>query len=85
MTVEMESPFDWPEEPEDYTAWNKEQNKMAKLEQEEQQERMSGTADAISVSHERRTRMREQARALLEGREQWRPGTSKSTGLLGER
>jgi large subunit ribosomal protein L23 len=85
MTVEMERPFVWPEAPSDYSPWNKEQNKMAREESEEMQDKMGASSDAVSVSHEQRKRMREQAIALLEGREKWRPGASgRAAGPLGQ-
>ncbi|KAK3073607.1 mitochondrial 54S ribosomal protein YmL41 [Teratosphaeriaceae sp. CCFEE 6253] len=83
MTVELERPFVWPAEPEDFKAWNKAENWAAGEEQEAYQERMGSTSDALAVSQERRVRMREQAKALLEGRERWRSGGSASMDGVG--
>ena len=85
MTVELERPFVWPEVPEDLAEWNPVENKMASEEQQGMQERMGGASDAMAVTEERRRGMREQAKALLEGRERWRPGVSKGEGFMAGR
>lgn len=72
MTVELERPFVWPEETEDMTPWNQEQVQASEKEQKEAGERNRPMGDAM-VDENRRERMREQAQALLEGRERWRP------------
>jgi large subunit ribosomal protein L23 len=80
MTVELERPFVWPEEPEDYSPWNKEQMEASK----EMQEKMSeedGSRKDMLVNEDRRKAMREQAKALLEGRVRWKPTTNSSTML----
>ncbi|EMC91774.1 hypothetical protein BAUCODRAFT_152153 [Baudoinia panamericana UAMH 10762] len=77
MTVELERPFVWPAEPADYTDWNKEEVKMASEQQEEFNESQGRAKDALAVSNEHRSKMREQAKALLEGKVQWRPSASK--------
>ncbi|KAK3677946.1 mitochondrial 54S ribosomal protein YmL41 [Recurvomyces mirabilis] len=74
ITVELERPFVWPKMPEDLGEWKPVENKMAGVEQQGMQERMGGASDAFAVEEGRRRGMREQARALLEGREKWRPG-----------
>ncbi|KAK3638636.1 mitochondrial 54S ribosomal protein YmL41 [Elasticomyces elasticus] len=83
MTVELERPFVWPAEPEDFKPWNKEENKMADQEQSAMQERLGGTKDALTIPTERRVKMREQAKALLEGRERWRPGGGRGVEGIG--
>lgn len=72
MTVELERPFRWPEEPEDYKPWNKREVEDSEASVKGLQERQGSTGDAV-VETERRERMREQAKALLEGREKWKP------------
>ncbi|KAK0253878.1 mitochondrial 54S ribosomal protein YmL41 [Friedmanniomyces endolithicus] len=74
MMVELDRPFVWPAEPEDYKPWNKEEMKIANEDQAEYQKRAGGDKDTLDVPQERRVKMREQARALLEGKQQWRPG-----------
>jgi large subunit ribosomal protein L23 len=76
MTVELESPFVWPEEPDKAALkdFNKDQVDAAKKEQEGLQE-TQGPLGKTVVNEERRTTMREQAKALLEGRAKWRPAT----------
>ncbi|KAM3424651.1 hypothetical protein BST61_g6639 [Cercospora zeina] len=73
MTVELVRPFVWPEEPGDgYSDWNRKDVQNQAAEQRKQQdETMSQTRDTI-VNKERRERMREQAKALLEGRAKWK-------------
>ncbi|KAK5112612.1 hypothetical protein LTR62_003927 [Meristemomyces frigidus] len=87
MTVEMEQPFVWPEAPKGNALkdWNPAESKMGTMEQEEMQERMGGASDARAVGETRRKAMREQAKALLEGRQRWRPGMDgeKGVGFLG--
>ncbi|KAK0344032.1 mitochondrial 54S ribosomal protein YmL41 [Friedmanniomyces endolithicus] len=88
MTVELDRPFVWPEEPESYTPWNKEETKMANEDQMEYQRRQGGDRDALAVPDERRVKMREQARALLEGKQTWRPGggrMAEGIGMYGRR
>ena len=81
MTVELERPFVWPEEPtdEDYEKFNKKQNIMYEKEQEKFQERMGPTKDTF-VDKERSGKMREQAKALLEGKAKWKPVSERSFG-----
>lgn len=74
MTVELARPFVWPAEPAELKDWNREEIEMAEEENEELQKRVGRLADAEPVGEERRSRMREQAKALLEGRERWRSG-----------
>lgn len=81
MTVELERPFVWPEEPEDYSAWNKQEVEDSEKEQDEFGKKMQRDADTL-VNDERRTAMREQARALLEGKQKWKPQTGRSLGRM---
>ena len=81
MTVELERPFAWPEEPEDLSAWNRREVGLQQEEQEGFQERQGPTSDQMGVPEERSRSMREQARALLEGRVKWRPAGNR--GFLG--
>lgn len=81
MTVELERPFVWPEEPEDYSAWNKEEVEMHEKEQKTMGEAQSPMADTF-VNEDRRKSMREQAQALLEGKQKWKPATTKSLGSM---
>lgn len=83
MTVELERPFVWPEEPteEDYEKFNKKQVNMYKKETEKFQERLSPTKDTV-INTERRESMREQAKALLEGRAKWKAVADKGFGSM---
>jgi large subunit ribosomal protein L23 len=81
MTVELERPFVWPEEPEDFSEWNKAEMEDQDKEQQKMSKKMEPTGDTI-VNEERRERMREQARALLEGRVRWKPVAGRNTGGL---
>lgn len=80
MTVELERPFVWPEPVEDLSPWNQKEVQESEKEQQQMQKMASPTGDA-EVHVERRERMREQAKALLEGRERWRP--AKTGGGMG--
>ena len=81
MTVELERPFVWPERPEDYTEWNKEEVEMGERDQDEYGMQLSPTADTL-VNKDRRKSLREQAQALLDGKEKWKPATSRSLGSM---
>ena len=72
MTVELERPFVWPELLEDFSAFNQEQHSAYEEEAKTMQERQTPTGDTM-VNEERRIAMREQAKALLEGRAKWKP------------
>lgn len=72
MTVELARPFVWPEEPEDLGEWNAESVKGASKEQRAMQEKSAPTSDTLT-NDERRERMKEQAKALLEGKAKWKP------------
>lgn len=79
MTVELERPFVWPAEPEDLGPWGKGDVDAQKADEEAEQERRGQVADTV-VNKERRVRMREQARSLLEGKSRWKPKTGRSLG-----
>lgn len=78
MTVELERPFAWPEEPESYKAWNMAEYLEANKEGEEMQESIGPAKDQREPSKDVRLSLREQAKKLLEGKEVWRPGVSKA-------
>lgn len=72
MTVELARPFVWPEEPEDgHKEWNLKELAESDKEQEAFQEKLGSQKDTV-VNEERRRRMREQAKALLEGKATWK-------------
>ena len=81
MTVELERPFVWPAPPEDYSAWNKKEVEDAEKEQDEFGKKMQSDADTL-VNEDRRKAMREQAQVLLEGKQKWKPATSRSLGSM---
>lgn len=72
MTVELERPFVWPEAPEDLSEWNQDQVRMGQDMQKEMQRKSMPTGDTV-INKERREAMRDQAKALLEGKAQWKP------------
>lgn len=72
MTVELERPFVWPEPLEDMSAFNQDQVQKYNDETKEMQEKMAPTGDTV-VNEQRRVKMREQAKALLEGKAKWKP------------
>jgi len=72
MTVELERPFVWPEPIEDYSAFNQDQVFSYQEETRKMQDKQAPTGDTI-VNEERRISMREQAKALLEGKAKWKP------------
>lgn len=72
ITVELARPFVWPKEPQDLSEWNADTNEQASKEQKGLQERSGSTKDTV-VNEERRERMKEQAKALLEGKAKWIP------------
>lgn len=78
MFVDLARPFVWPPEPEDYSEWNQETVRTSDKEQDEMQKKMTSTADEL-VDEVRRERMRDQAKALLEGRAQWKKPDHKYT------
>ena len=76
MTCELAKPFVWPEEPEDLGEWNAKEVRAAEKEAEKCQERNGTTKDTM-INEERRERMKEQAKALLEGKAKWKPPAQK--------
>lgn len=89
MTIEMKAGdnFVWPDAPEDLEPWNQ---KLQRAQEEEKKEAMEGRTQAGTnlqpVPRDERKGIREQARALLEGRQKWKPGWQvhgTETGPLG--
>lgn len=76
MTVELERPFVWPAPLEDMAAFNQDQVQNYNQETKEMQEKQSPTGDTL-INEDRRVAMREQAKALLEGKKQWKPVDQK--------
>lgn len=73
MTVQLVKPFIWPEEPEDFKEWDKDNMKASEEEMADFQEAQGSMRDT-NVSEDRRVRMREQAKMLLEGKAKWKAG-----------
>ncbi|GAB7352466.1 hypothetical protein MBLNU459_g2874t1 [Dothideomycetes sp. NU459] len=73
MTVEMETPFVWPAEPDDYTPWNKDTYEKARADNDAYSA-ARGRLHDTRVNADDRASLREQAQALIEGKEKWRPG-----------
>ncbi|KAI9872188.1 MAG: hypothetical protein M1830_001927, partial [Pleopsidium flavum] len=71
MTVEMERAFVWPDTPEDFSPWEKDTYDAANKAQEREQ--ASYQPDAVQKPTTERRSIAEQAQALLEGKEKWRP------------
>ncbi|KAI9829859.1 MAG: hypothetical protein M1819_005957 [Sarea resinae] len=71
MTVEMDKPFVWPEEPADFSPWDKERMEAAQKSQKEYRE--SFLPDANQKPAKGKKSLAEQAKALLEGKERWKP------------
>jgi len=76
MTVELERPFVWPEPLEDMSSFNQDQVQKYNEETKGMQEKQSPTGDTV-INEERRISMREQAKALLEGKAKWKPVDQK--------
>lgn len=72
MTVELEKPFVWPAEPDNYEAFDKSTHDAAEKDSEEYQKKRGRLNDTLVNTFDRES-MREQAKALLEGREKWKP------------
>ncbi|KAI5195167.1 hypothetical protein E4T42_08527 [Aureobasidium subglaciale] len=82
MTVELESPFVWPELPneEDLNEnWSTDTHKQAQKDNDKYAEQRGRLADT-SVDRDERMSMREQAKALLERKEQWKPAQQLGFG-----
>ncbi|KAL1629873.1 mitochondrial 54S ribosomal protein YmL41 [Neofusicoccum ribis] len=71
MTVEMDKPFVWPEEPEDWTEYSRDLYREANKYQEAEQQKM--LPDHIYEGPEDRETLREQAERLRNGEESWEP------------
>ncbi|GME24931.1 Lipase GDSL [Neofusicoccum parvum] len=74
MTVEMDKPFVWPEEPEDWTEYSRDLYREANKYQEAEQQKM--LPDHIYEGPEDRETLREQAERLRNGEESWEPMSS---------
>ncbi|KAF2401234.1 hypothetical protein EJ06DRAFT_521094 [Trichodelitschia bisporula] len=74
MTVEMDKPFYWPDDPEDFTPWDKETFDAASEEQERGQggKRKDKPAPRMEEREDKPT-LAEQAKALLSGKVKWSP------------
>lgn len=81
MTVELEQPFQWPDEPEDKSPWEGEHYEAIEKEQKKYEERAGRLKDAY-VDRDRNKSIAEQAKDLLEGRTQWAPSSSVTQGPL---
>lgn len=81
MTVQLVRPFVWPEEPEDFKEWDKDNMKASEEEMEKFQEAQTSTKDT-NINEDRRIRMREQAKLLLEGKAKWKPGMVSAPATL---
>jgi large subunit ribosomal protein L23 len=76
MTVELERPFVWPEVPLDMSDFNQKQVQNYNEETKAIQEKQGSLGDTM-INEERRLSMREQAKALLEGKAKWKPVDQK--------
>ncbi|EME78870.1 uncharacterized protein MYCFIDRAFT_212486 [Pseudocercospora fijiensis CIRAD86] len=77
MTVSLVRPFVWPERSEDHEEWNRKEVKAGDEETRKMQEKLGSMSDAM-VNEERRERMKEQAKALLEGKAKWKAPDERS-------
>lgn len=71
MTVEMERPFVWPKVPENFDQWDKSTFDAAQKSNKETQE--SYRPDAVEKPSKERQSIAQQAQALLQGEDKWRP------------
>lgn len=76
--MELERPFVWPAELEDMAQFNQDQVQNYNEETKALQDKQGSLGDTI-VNEERRVSMREQAKALLEGKAKWKPVDQKFT------
>ncbi|EER24996.1 hypothetical protein D8B26_007581 [Coccidioides posadasii str. Silveira] len=83
MTVEMTEPFVWPEEPKDFSPWERDTYFEAKKMQEDYQE-AHGPEAGMKAPERQRELLAEQAKRLKQGRETWQP-TWQTLGLNFER
>jgi len=77
MLIEMERPFVWPEEPEDYDRWDKETFDAARKSREESDKRNPMRRESRKLPTEERQSIAEQAKALLEGQAKWEAANPK--------
>ncbi|CAI7627315.1 unnamed protein product [Penicillium pancosmium] len=81
MTVELREPFIWPEEPTDFTRWEKESwDATEKHQQKVRKENVQKPNGAEKPNEELRKAFKEQAKELNADKEAWRP-TWKALGL----
>ncbi|EEP80384.1 conserved hypothetical protein [Uncinocarpus reesii 1704] len=83
MTVELTEPFVWPEEPTDYSPWERDTYFDAKKSQDDFQE-AHGHDAAMKAPERERELLAEQATRLKAGKEAWQP-TWQTLGLNFER
>ena len=77
MTVEMTKPFVWPDVPEDLAPWDKKRfDAVKKLQDEDMDNRSPGAV--LKPTTERRS-IAEQARRLLEGKDEWKSSWNGNT------
>ncbi|KAK8216182.1 hypothetical protein IWZ01DRAFT_415324, partial [Phyllosticta capitalensis] len=69
MTVEMDRPFVWPEAPEDLSPWSHDLYHSAEKYREKQQDQQ----DDVHAKPSDTKTLREQAEALLSGKQRWKP------------
>ena len=71
MFVELESPFVWPKEPENFEEWDKKTFEAAQEDQKASQEVLD--PETKKKPSKERDSIKEQAKALLAGEEEWAP------------
>ena len=77
MTIELQpgDNFVWPDPPEDLEPWDKKLQDATEMQKKEMQEgRSKQGQDLQPVPEQQRKTLKDQARALLEGRVKWKPG-----------
>ncbi|KAG9230135.1 hypothetical protein BJ875DRAFT_385810 [Amylocarpus encephaloides] len=77
MMVEMDDPFVWPDEPTDFTAWEKE-TKDALDEDQKKKQDQAAPDYREKPSHERKS-IAEQAKDILAGKDVWSTEATKPT------
>lgn len=78
MFVELESPFVWPKEPENYEEWDKKTFEAAKEDQEASQAVLDPATKKKPTTE--RDSIKEQAKAFLAGEEEWKPTKWENVG-----
>jgi len=71
MLVELEKPFVWPEEPQDFDSWDQKTYKSVKEYQEKMRDSMSPDSNEKPTGD--RESIAEQAKILLRGEAKWKP------------